>query len=48
MENGFIKQTAKDYDLPYIEVKEIYNKWNEKGLFYEKLEEKLKENSKTL
>ncbi len=43
MENGFIAQTASDYDMPYSEVEHIYNKWNAKGLFYEKLEEYIKE-----
>ena len=43
MENEFIQQTANDYDIPYIEVKCIYNKWNDKGLFYEKMEEYIKE-----
>jgi len=43
MKNGFIQQTADDYDMPYSEVERIYNKWNDKGLFYEKLEEYIKE-----
>lgn len=41
--NGFIEQTANDYDIPYSEVEWIYNKWNDKGLFYEKLEDYIKE-----
>lgn len=43
LKNGFIEQTANDYDMPYSEVEWIYNKWNDKGLFYEKLEEYIKE-----
>lgn len=43
MENGFIRQTAEDYDMSYREVEWIYTKWNDKGLFYEKLEEFIKE-----
>ncbi len=43
MVNGFIEQTAKDYDMTYSEVELIYCKWNDKGLFYEKLEEWLNE-----
>lgn len=46
MKNGFIKQTANDYDMPYSEVELIYNKWNDKGLFYEKLEKYIKERAK--
>lgn len=42
MNKGFIQQTAYDYDLPYEIVENIYNKWHDKGLFYEKLEEHLK------
>lgn len=45
MENTFIKQTSIDYDLPYHIVESIYKKWNDKGLFYEKLEEQLRENN---
>ena len=41
--NKFLKQTAIDYDMPYSEVELIYNEWNDKGLFYQKLEEKIKE-----
>ena len=43
MKNGFIEQTANDYDMPYNEVERIYNKWRHIGLFYEKLEEYIKE-----
>lgn len=42
IKNSFIEQTANDYDMPYSEVEWIYNKWNDKGLFYEKLEEYIK------
>jgi hypothetical protein len=41
--NGFIEQTAKDYDMPYSEVEFIYQKWRDKGLFYQKLEEYINE-----
>lgn len=41
--NGFIEQTANDYDMSYSEVERIYNKWHSEGLFYEKLEEYIKE-----
>jgi len=44
MKIPFIVQTAIDYDLPYHIVESIYNKYNDKGLFYEMLEYKLKEN----
>ena len=43
MKNEFIEQTANDYDIPYSEVEWIYNKCNDKGLFYKKLEEYIKE-----
>jgi len=43
MGNGFILQTAQDYDIPYSEAEHLYFKWNHKGLFYEKLEEHIKE-----
>ena len=42
-ENGFIKQTAKDYDMPYSIVKELYDKYGSD--FYEKLEEYIIERS---
>ena len=45
MENTFIEQTSIDYALPYRIVESIYNKWNDEGLFYEKLEEQLRENN---
>jgi len=40
MKNGFIEQTAFDYDIPYDVVVQIYNIWHNKGLFYEKFEER--------
>lgn len=43
MKNGFIEQTANDYNMPYSEVEWIYKKWNDKRLFYEKLEDYIKE-----
>lgn len=43
MKNAFLEQTAKDYDMSYNETEHIYNMWNDKGLFYEKLEEFIKE-----
>ena len=46
MKNGFIEQTANDYDIPYSEAEWIYNKWNDKGLFYKKLEQFIKDRSK--
>ena len=46
MKNGFIQQTASDYDMSYSDTKDIYIKWNDKGLFYEKLEEYIKERAK--
>lgn len=45
MENAFIKQTSLDYSLPYHIVEAIYKKWYDEGLFYEKLEEHLRENN---
>ena len=42
IKNGFITQTAKDYDMSYDEVEIIYNKWSDEGLFYEKLEDYIK------
>lgn len=41
--SSFIKQTACDYDMEEHQVQSIYDKWFEKGLFYEKLEEFIKE-----
>ena len=45
MEYAFIKQTSIDYALPYHIVETIYNKWYSEGIFYEKLEEQLRENN---
>ena len=45
MENTFIKQTSIDYSLPCHIVEAIYKKWNDEQLFYEKLEEQLRENN---
>jgi len=45
MKNRFIEQTANDYHMSYSEVEWIYKKWNDKGLFYQKLEEYIKERS---
>jgi hypothetical protein len=39
---GYIAQTAKDYDLPIHIVESCYYSYKEKGLFYEKLEEIIK------
>lgn len=39
---GFIIQTAIDYDVDESIVESIYEKWNDSGLFYEKLEEHIK------
>lgn len=44
--NGFIQQTADDYAMDYFTVEIIYNRWNSKGKFYEKLEEELIERQK--
>lgn len=41
--NQFIEKTSKDYSVPYSEVQRIYNQWEAKGLFYEKLEEYIKD-----
>jgi hypothetical protein len=46
MNENFIRQTASDYDMSFDEVKSIYEKWFDKGLFYEKLEEFLSNRSK--
>ena len=42
-EKNFISQTAKDYGMYYSEVERIYNKYYSKGLFYDKLEEYIKD-----
>ena len=41
----FIVQTAKDYDMEYSEVERFYNLYFESGMFYEKLEEFIKDRS---
>ena len=41
--NNFIENTAKDYDMSYYKVESIYNRWSDEGLFYEKLEEFIKQ-----
>lgn len=41
--NGFIQQTAIDYDMNYSEVEIIYNRYYSEGLFYDKLEEYIKD-----
>jgi len=46
MKNAFIQQTAEDYDMKYEDVKYIYDLWKDKGRFYEKLEEYIKERSR--
>jgi hypothetical protein len=49
--NGFIAQTAKDYDLAYYEVDRIYEK-HDNGIdfcyndFYKELEEYIKQKNK--
>ena len=48
MDDNFIKQTAHDYDMSEFQVLVIYDKWNEKGLFYEKLEEFIKQRATAL
>ena len=45
MENnieGFIRQTAIDYDLDVVTVRDYYNWYFAIGQFYEKLEDKIK------
>lgn len=37
--NSFIAQTAKDYDMEYDEVKDIYNRFPE--TFYDELESRI-------
>jgi uncharacterized short protein YbdD (DUF466 family) len=41
MENGFISQTAQDYDMNYEDVERIKNQHPDN--FYEKLEEFIKD-----
>lgn len=40
--SAFIIQTAQDYDLPVHVVETIWNNWEGTGLFYDKLEEYIK------
>ena len=42
MNDAFIKQTALDYDMSEFQVRVIYDRWNDEGLFYDKLEEYIK------
>lgn len=44
MNNGFIEQTAKDYDMNVYDVQQIYNQYPDN--FYEKLEEFILNRSK--
>ena len=46
MKNGFIEQTANDYDMTYIEVECIYKNCKHKRFFYEELEQFIKDRSK--
>jgi len=39
----FLLQTARDYDMEYHDVERIYKFWNDEGLFYDKLEEFIKD-----
>ena len=43
--DNFLRQTARDYDMSYNDVLRIYNKWYSDGVFYEKLEEFIKDRS---
>lgn len=45
---NYIIQTAHDYDMSEFQVLAIYDKWNEKGLFYDKLEEFIKQRAVAL
>ena len=45
MSKGFIEQTAKDYDMSFDDVLSIYRLWHNEGLFYEKLEQFIKNRS---
>ena len=40
---AFLKQTACDYDMDVSQVRYIYERYFEEGLFYEKLEEFIKD-----
>ena len=46
MNENFIKQTAKDYDMPECEVERIYKLYYPNS-FYEELEAFIKNRSKT-
>lgn len=43
--NPFIASTAKDYDMSYEPVEVYYNRYGSTPMFYEKLEEHLKQRS---
>lgn len=43
--NPFIASTAKDYDMSYQSVEVYYNRYGSTSMFYEKLEEHLKQRS---
>ena len=43
IDNGFVKQTALDYDMAEFQVRIIYDNYYDDGLFYEKLEEFIKQ-----
>ena len=43
--NPFIENTAKDYDMSYEAVEVYYNRYGSTAMFYEKLEEHIKQRS---
>lgn len=43
--NPFIANTAKDYDMTYEAVEVYHNRYGSTAIFYEKLEEHLKQRS---
>jgi len=43
--NPFIASTAKDYDMSYESVEVYYNSYGNTPIFYEKLEEHIKQRS---
>lgn len=43
--NPFIASTAKDYNMSYQSVEVYYNRYGSTPMFYEKLEEHLKQRS---
>lgn len=47
-QNRFITQTALDYDMSVFQVNVFYDKWYDKGLFYQKLEEYINSRKKSL